>query len=176
MKKSLTTCLLVASTLSLSSTQLLSQTARPAPATPTKGDEVIELSPFVAAASPDESKAITETTTGSLISRPMALTPIAIDAISSEMMAAVGMLNGDGLSMLVAGVASQNNANTNGDANNTQYTQRGFNSLPKVNGFSPGGRLFDSTDIDRVEIVRGPNSLLYGASDPGGIKIGRAHV
>jgi iron complex outermembrane receptor protein len=168
-KKSLTTYLLVASPLAFLSTQLFSQTARPAPTTANKGDEVIELSPFVAAASPDESKAITETTTGSLISRPMALTPIAIDAISSEMMAAVGMLNGEGLSTLVAGVASQNNANTNGDANNTQYTQRGFNSLPKVNGFSPGGRLFDSTDIDRVEIVRGPNSLLYGASDPGGI-------
>lgn len=139
------------------------------PAKPGTSDEVIELSPFVASANANDGYAITETTTGSLISRPIALLPMAIDAISSEMMAAVGMLNGDGLSLLVAGVAAQNNANTNGDANNTQYTQRGFNSLPKVNGFSPGGRLFDGTDIDRVEIVRGPNSLLYGASDPGGI-------
>lgn len=169
MKIRLAACLTLIATLGLPPVRLCSQTVRPAPPSTAKGDEIIELSPFVAAAGSEETKAITETTTGSLISRPMALTPIAIDAISSEMMAAVGMLNGDGLSLLVAGVAAQNNANTNGDANNTQYTQRGFNSLPKVNGFSPGGRLFDSTDIDRVEIVRGPNSLLYGASDPGGI-------
>ena len=149
---------------------LFGQTAPTTPPSPAfKSDEVIELSPFVASASAGDGHAITESTTGSLISRPIALTPIAIDAISSEMMEAVGMLNGDGLSLLVAGVAAQNTANTNGDANNTQYTQRGFNSLPKINGFSPGGRLFDGTDIDRVEIVRGPNSLLYGASDPGGI-------
>jgi iron complex outermembrane receptor protein len=134
-----------------------------------KTDQVVELSPFVASAPADGGYGLTEATTGSLISRPIALLPMSIDAISSEMIAALGILNGDGLSLLVAGVAAQNNANTNGDANNTLYTQRGFNALPKVNGFAPGGRLFDMTDIDRVEIVRGPNSLLYGASDPGGI-------
>ncbi len=132
-------------------------------------DQPVELSPFVASAPADGGYALTEATTGSLISRNMALLPMSIDAVSSELMAALGILNGDGLSLVVAGVASQNNANTNGDANNTVYTQRGFNALPKVNGFAPGGRLFDMTDIDRVEIVRGPNSLLYGASDPGGI-------
>ena len=145
------------------------QVAPPAKPSTTPSDEVIELSPFVATATANVGHGITDTTTGSLISRPIALMPMAIDAISSEMMAAVGMLNGDALSLLVAGVAAQNNANSNGDGNNTQYTQRGFNALPKVNGFAPGGRLFDGTDIDRVEIVRGPNSLLYGSSDPGGI-------
>lgn len=151
------------------SLRLGAQTARPAAPAVREAGEIVEMSPFVASSGAFDGRAITETTTGSLISRPIALLPMAIDAISSELMAEIGLLNGDGLSQLVAGVAAQNNANTNGDANNTLYSQRGFNALPKINGFAAGGRLFDMTDIDRVEIVRGPNSLFYGTSDPGGI-------
>ena len=139
------------------------------PAKPTDSDQVVELSPFVVSSSSNIGSGITETTTGTLVSRPIGLMPMALSVVSDEMLKEVGIFNGDGLSRIVPGMASQTNTSTNGDGNNTLYTLRGFGSYPRLNGFAPGGRLFDMTDIDRVEVIKGPNSLLYGQSDPGGI-------
>jgi len=79
------------------------------------------------------------------------------------------ILNADALGRVVPGLANQNQTTSEGTGNNTQYASRGFTVLPRRNGFAPGGRLYDMTGIDRVEVIRGPNSLLYGQSDAGGI-------
>lgn len=40
----------------------------------------------------------------------------------------------------------------------------------------PVGRNYQSATTERVEILKGPASLFYGMQEPGGVKIGRAHV
>jgi iron complex outermembrane receptor protein len=50
-----------------------------------------------------------------------------------------------------------------------RYNIRGFTSAAiQRNGFA-GYRFIDTTDIARVEVVRGPASLLYGQINPGGV-------
>lgn len=144
------------------------QAARP-PA-PAASDEVVELSPFViSSASLTDDSRITESTSGTLVSRPLDKLPMGISVVSAELMQQLEIFNADSLNRVVPGLANQNNTTSEGTGNNTQYASRGFTVLPRRNGFAPGGRLYDMTGIDRVEIIRGPNSLLYGQSDAGGI-------
>lgn len=137
-----------------------------APAT----DEVVELSPFVISTPRDNTDSrITESTSGTLVSRPLDKLPMGIQVVSAELMKLLDIFNADSLGRVVPGLANQNNTTSEGTGNNTQYASRGFTVLPRRNGFAPGGRLYDMTGIDRVEVIRGPNSLLYGQSDAGGI-------
>jgi iron complex outermembrane receptor protein len=146
---------------------LLAQSA-PATSAPPPEDEVVEISPFVVTAT-NNSERIEESTSGTLVSRPLDKLPIGIQVVSAELMKQLDIFNADSLNRVVPGLANQNNTTTEGTGNNTQYASRGFTVLPRRNGFAPGGRLYDMTGIDRVEVIRGPNSLLYGQSDAGGI-------
>ncbi|HRE04952.1 MAG TPA: TonB-dependent receptor [Opitutaceae bacterium] len=132
-------------------------------------DEVLELSPFVISSAADDDNRVTESTSGTLVSRPLDKLPMGIQVVSAELMKQLDILNADSLGRVVPGLANQNQTTSEGTGNNTQYASRGFTVLPRRNGFAPGGRLYDMTGIDRVEVIRGPNSLLYGQSDAGGI-------
>lgn len=139
------------------------------PAKPTDSDQVVEMSPFVISTVAENDMFIPESTSGTLVSRPLEKTPMGITVVSSELMKDLGVFNADGLSKIVPGVANQNNTSSEGTGNNTQYSSRGFTVIPRRNGFAPGGRLYDMTGIDRVEVIRGPNSILFGQNDPGGV-------
>src|SRR5690606_12036192 len=66
-----------------------------------------------------------------------------------------------------AGV-SKNTGQGTFNEDNTNFTLRGHASfLPMRNGFRRL-RLVNSDNIDRVEIIKGPASLLYGQLNPGG--------
>ena len=57
---------------------------------------------------------------------------------------------------------------TEGIGGNSQVVIRGFrNDVPQRNGF-PGDAFVDAINIERVEVVRGPASLLFGRLTPGG--------
>lgn len=149
-------------------TPALGQAIKP-PAAPAT-EEVVEMSPFVISIASDSSDTrISESTSGTLISRPLEKTPMGISVFSSEMFKELGIWNADGLSKIAPGIANQNNTSSEGTGNNTQYSSRGFTVIPRRNGFAPGGRLYDMTGIDRVEVIRGPNSILFGQNDPGGV-------
>ena len=144
--------------------------AQRAPAPTAPADEVVELSPFVISSSAlIDGNRIAEATAGTLVARPIDKLPMGIQVVSAEMMKELNIFNADGLGQIVPGLANQNQTTSEGTGNNTQYASRGFTVLPRRNGFAPGGRLYDMTGIDRVEVIRGPNSLLYGQSDAGGI-------
>jgi iron complex outermembrane receptor protein len=150
---------------------MLAQTVTSSTPTNTRAnneDEVVELSPFVVKSTADVER-YEESTSGTLVSRPLDKLPMGIQVVSAELMKQLDILNADSLGRVVPGLANQNNTTSEGTGNNTQYASRGFTVLPRRNGFAPGGRLYDMTGIDRVEVIRGPNSLLYGQSDAGGI-------
>ena len=129
--------------------------AQRAPAPTAPADEVVELSPFVISSSAlIDGNRIAEATAGTLVARPIDKLPMGIQVVSAEMMKELNIFNADGLGQIVPGLANQNQTTSEGTGNNTQYASRGFTVLPRRNGFAPGGRLYDMTGIDRVEVIR----------------------
>lgn len=133
------------------------------------GEDVFELSPFVVMSGNVDSYREDMTASGSIIAMDRLDLPMDITVIGQNLIEDMGLFNADDLGEVVASVTSNENVNTSGGGGNTNYTLRGFRSVPRRNGFAAGGRLFDMTGVARVEVIKGPNSVLYGQTDPGGI-------
>lgn len=104
---------------------------------------------------------------------PLKDLPQAVQVLDSETLADLSISRYQDALNLSASIARQNNAGGMWDS----YSLRGFpgnENMPSgylINGFN-GGRGFsgsrDTSNIERIEILKGPGSALYGRSDPGG--------
>lgn len=104
---------------------------------------------------------------------PLKDLPQSVSVISQELLKDVGVTQLDAALDLASGVNRQNNFGGIWDA----YAIRGFagdESLPSgvlVNGFNAGrglGGPRDASNIERIEVLKGPNSALFGRGEPGG--------
>jgi hypothetical protein len=165
---------------------LLAQTAAPAPAaTPagTEDEEVLQLSPFEVVAEEDTGYVATSTLAGTRIRTDLRDVGSAISVITKEFMKDIGATGNETLLQYT----------TNAEVSGTRGTYAGLGNGTSVdevgNLRAPGGaqrvrglasadntRDFFTTDIpwdgynvDRVDIQRGPNSILFGLGSPAGI-------
>lgn len=95
---------------------------------------------------------------------PISDIPINIQVMTRDFIEDVGAVSIDDALFYVAGA----NPDTNEPG---RYSIRGFTSPePTRNGVSTLAEFYQGTTIiDRVEVVKGPASILYGISEPGGI-------
>ena len=104
---------------------------------------------------------------------PLQELPQSVTVLSGELLKDIGVTKLDDALDLASGVARQNTFGGLWDA----FAIRGFagdENVPTgylVNGFNNGrgfsGRR-DASNIDRIEVLKGPGSALYGRSEPGG--------
>jgi iron complex outermembrane receptor protein len=159
-----------------------------------KLDETIELSPFVVSTNKDRGYAATNVISGSRVDTAIKDTPIQMFVVTSEFVKDIGATDlrkslsySSGITLQsqndlenkggIGGI--QNSAYGPGGVNNpegitsnisgTQLKIRGFitNNVLR-NGFLRGSPS-DSINIDRIEVVQGPNALLYGTGNFGGV-------
>jgi outer membrane receptor protein involved in Fe transport len=151
---------ILASGLALSPAAFAQTTA---PAKP-DNSELVELSAFTVQENSDTSYIASESVTGTRTATKIADLPYAVSVITSEFMndfdifSLTGDLNG------VA--ASLNNVDDEGT-----YSLRGlttFNNFYLRNGFYRLG-MVDRVNTDRIEVIKGPNAALYGATNPAGM-------
>jgi iron complex outermembrane receptor protein len=104
---------------------------------------------------------------------PLQELPQSVQTLSAELLKDVGVTRLNEALDLVSGVARQNNFGGLWDA----YAIRGFagnENLPSgflVNGFNAGrgfGGPRDLSDVDHIEVLKGPSSALFGRGEPGG--------
>ena len=104
---------------------------------------------------------------------PLEQLPQSVSVVSGNLLKVEGITRLDDALTLVSGMAQQNNFGGLWDA----YAIRGFagdENVPSgylVNGFN-WGRGFvgprDMSDVERIEVVKGPDSALFGRGEPGG--------
>lgn len=161
------------------------QTA-PAPETtppPATDDAIIELSPFEVNAANDKGYTATNTLGGTRINTELRDLGTAISVVTSQFLKDTGSTNSTSLLQYttnteVAGVSG----NFGGVGNTPQVTERGQllrpNANTRVRGLDAADNTrdfflsdvpWDSYNVDRVDIQRGANAMLFGVGSPAGI-------
>jgi iron complex outermembrane receptor protein len=141
---------------------------KPAVATPAEGNPVV-LPEFNVAGSEDGWVA-TNALSGTRTNMNLRELPRSIQVVTSEFMNDIGALTLTDATDFMSGITNVGNQDQTND-NNT-YQVRGFRqNKPYRNGMREpsAGMLFDSATMDRVEVLKGPSSLLAGVAEPGGM-------
>jgi iron complex outermembrane receptor protein len=144
--------------LAFSATALLAQTTS-TPAAPK--EEVVELSPFEVKPEDNRGYVAAETMTGTRVATQIKDLPYTVNVITSEFFEDFGMFQLDDTLTQVGGLTGLDIGGG--------FNLRGFTSTSQLrDGFYRLGR-YGQTNVDRVEVIKGPNAGIYGRTSPGGM-------
>ncbi|WP_404424917.1 TonB-dependent receptor plug domain-containing protein [Nibricoccus sp. IMCC34717] len=154
----------------------------PAPAAVPE-DEVIELSPFEVEATPDDSYSAKTTLAGTRVRTDLGDMAQSFTVVTSQFLQDTGARNNQDLLVYTtntevgglygnyAGVG--NGANLNETSKllkpNENTRVRGLTAADNTRDYFTTDIPWDAYNVDRVEIQRGPNSILFGVGSPAGI-------
>lgn len=150
-------------TLALSALAAQAQTTNPAPAAQ-NNEEILTLSAFQVSTSADKGYRAGNSVSATRIDTPIKDLPFAVSAFTQQFITDVGARDLFDVVQYAPGVTS---AGREFNAGNAVYNIRGFDQAPQHNGFVGEGYV-DTVSIERVEVVKGPASVLYGQVAPGG--------
>jgi iron complex outermembrane recepter protein len=129
-------------------------------------ENVYELNPF-SVQEEDAGYSSTVTISGTGMRTSLMNVPMSINVITSEFLedSLVGNFEE---TMDYNSSITQTGRNNSGDARGANFSIRGFRNRNLLTDGVTGGQNIPTQMIDRIEIVKGPNTL-YGQSDPGGL-------
>jgi iron complex outermembrane receptor protein len=119
---------------------------------------------------PERGYVVRDATTGMKLDIPIRETPASIAVVPRQVMRDQNITRLNEALENVSGVQSNNN-----DLEGYNFIIRGFRSLYIYrNALAiPAGeanpQIFDTANIERIEVLKGPASILYGRSEPGGL-------
>lgn len=136
---------------------------------PTPAEAPITLSPFTVSTTQDTSYAVAQTTSATRTATDIQSLPISISVVTDQFLSDLGAVDIQDALLYENVTTPQTAAYTSNIA--TTYIIRGFQAATMHDGFlAAGGSTPVATiAVDRVEVVKGPESLLYGEMDPGGL-------
>ena len=144
-------------TLLLTATTSSGQTAAPRPV----DSETVQLSPFQVSAESVTGYAASETMSGSRVKTPIIDLPYSVNVLTNDFTKDFGMFE---LSDNITHVGNFTGLDIGGN-----FMLRGFNSSNQLrDGFFRLGR-YGSSNIDRIEIIKGSNAAIYGRTSAGGM-------
>ena len=145
-----------------SAASLLAQAAAPAPAAKSPpSEEVITLSEFSVRADENRGYAPSETLTGSRVATKVIDLPYTVNFLTSEYLEDFGIFE---LADNIVQIGSFSALDIGGS-----FNLRGFSATYQLrDGFFRLGR-YGSSNVDRMEIIKGSNAAIYGRSSPGGM-------
>lgn len=105
------------------------------------------------------------------VSAPLIETPVSVEVVDQELIRDKAILSPGELANVVSGVQANGSAYGVGTSTNN-FIVRGFstNGISYRDGYRVNGidTPTDMSNVERVEFVKGPGSVLYGAAQPGG--------
>ncbi len=129
--------------------------------TPPKESAPVELSPFEVSSQSVRGYVASETMSGSRVKTQIIDLPYTVNVMTNEFLEDFGIFE---LSDNVSHVGGFTGLDVGGN-----FVLRGFTSNNQLrDGFFRLGR-YGSSNIDRIEIIKGSNAAIYGRSSPGGM-------
>lgn len=150
------------------------QTTANAPDSPPAPDETVQLSPFEVHADKDEGYQASETLSGTRLKTKVEDTGVAETIITPDFMRDLGITALDEVYKFVPNTTSDDPqlgtvASNSSLFSSVAYTSRGFSIASAQRDFLPTSTPADIYNTERISFTRGPNSILYGLGNPGGI-------
>ncbi|CAA6679620.1 MULTISPECIES: TonB-dependent siderophore receptor [unclassified Lentimonas] len=131
---------------------------------PAEEDEVYHILPdFVVSAEHDRGYYSANSLAGSRTDALIKDTPMTIQAVNDQMISDLSLYDIDDLSGIIASAEMEDDG-----FSNRAIRFRGFRSSFQLFEFMPRQSAQDSYNVERAEIIRGANSLVYGQAAPGG--------
>jgi iron complex outermembrane receptor protein len=138
-----------------------------------QSEGMVELSPFVVSTQGDDGYRAANTLSGSRVNTKLSETPAAISVLTKELMEDIGAKNTtDFLDFATnAGTAELKDdpQGSNFQVFDVRVKLRGFGSGTITRDYFRFNYQTDRYNIDRVDLSRGPNAVLYGIGAPGGV-------
>ncbi|MBI5425846.1 MAG: TonB-dependent receptor [Opitutae bacterium] len=128
------------------------------------GEEVVQLSVFEVSATTSPSYHTAQTLSGSRTVEEVRDLPLSIQVINPQQLADFNVTDFRNLGPLLVGAESTEQTNSDRAVN-----LRGFQSDTQLTNFFIRYLPSDTYNADRIEVIRGANSLIYGEADPGGL-------
>lgn len=124
-------------------------------------DQVVTLPSFDVTSDAAHGYIASESETGTRVASKIADLPFVVDVVTAPFMKDFALTTMNQQLSFVAGFSPSEVTG--------QYQLRGFSSSVEfVDGFRRIG-LIDTIDIDRIEVIKGPDASIYGAIQPGGV-------
>jgi outer membrane receptor protein involved in Fe transport len=156
--------------LALSGPQLFAQAAAP---TAAAKEEPLELSPFVVNAGKDDGYAAQETLVGTRLRSRIADTPVSLTVMTAALLDDLGATDFKDVADFVPStqnfITSISDPTGNGAKSPTSLVVRGFTTNTQTKDFFLTQTAADRYLTDQITFTRGPNALLFGIGNPGGI-------
>ncbi|HEY1793841.1 MAG TPA: TonB-dependent receptor [Opitutaceae bacterium] len=125
-------------------------------------NEVVTLPSFQVTGDQAHGYVASESTTGTRIASRIADLPFDVDVVTQPFLRDFAEFSLNDELSFVSGFSPSEVTG--------QYQLRGFSSSTElVDGFRRIGSLVDVVDVDRIEVIKGPDASIYGAIQPGGV-------
>lgn len=131
---------------------------------PPTGNAVVQLSPFEVQDTQDNGYRSLFSNSGTLVAEDLRNLPTTIAVLNRDLINDIGAIDIFELSRYAPAGEYNNNP-----TNDTAFVFRGVSNEWQTRNFFIWYLPTDSFSIERVEILRGPNALLYGDAAPGGL-------
>ena len=152
------------------STTVDAQTAAPSPTTAPRETEIISLNAFTVSAKPADGYRTDQTVSGTLIATDVKRMPASIQVVTEALIGDMDTRRVEDSIRFVSGVGlGARNEGSGGGSRSEQFVVRGFQTSQVLrNGIRLQG-ITNSANLERIEVLKGPSSIFFGASDPGGV-------
>jgi iron complex outermembrane recepter protein len=156
--------------LFVASTNVDAQTTAPSPDLAPRESEIISLNAFTVSAKPADGYRTDRTVSGTLIATDVKRMPASIQVVTEALIADMDTRRVEDSIRFVSGVGlGARNEGSGGGSRSEQFVVRGFQTSQVLrNGIRLQG-ITNSANLERIEVLKGPSSIFFGASDPGGV-------
>lgn len=138
----------------------------PAPAASAAKDEALVLNAFTVSEQTTKGYAASSALSATRINTPVREIPATINIVTKEFLADFGRTT---VEQAVQGVSGVANRGRNEGHFQEFYMIRGFNSSLNLKNRVPYSVFTDASFVEQIEVVKGPQTVLYGLADPGGL-------